>query len=388
MPPSSAAWPTAPSVAHGASPSTTPSRQAADPQQAAAASTKVTESLAAQADSPSPPTAYKPSSPSAPTTTTPSLPKGCAVQRNPPFPPPTSDPPLTPPPSGYYKFTTAIQSQTPCFSNLRAKITPPPLTAGLAAIPTDTRLPTSAILNVAWAMGYNVSDPDANKPPLSKPAAIGVGVGAGVVALLLLGLTAWVCMRVRKKKKAAVAAAPTAGGTGTGGEKYTDSAPVAGPVYGKGYQSPPPPVSPASGSPHMGSVGAVSPSGSPPPGAYAAGDYGQHHARQFSDASSTGDWTIASGQGLVPGQQGQGGPYAPPLPMQYQDRYGGQQQVSELQEGYGQQREYGYQGSPSPPLGQQQQQEYQQQYSELPPQEYQGPQVGGGQQQGQYDGRR
>lgn len=242
-------------------------------------------------------------------------------------------------------------------------------------------------------MGYNVSDPDANKPPLSKPAAIGVGVGAGVVALLLLGLTAWVCMRVRKKKKVAVAAAPAAGGTGTGGEKYTDSAPVAGPVYGKGYQSPPPPVSPASGSPHMGSVGAVSPSGSPPPGAYAgsgAGEFGHHHARQFSDASSTGDWTIESGQGLVPGQQqGQGGgPYAPPLPMQYQDRYGGQQQMAELQDDYGQQREYGYQGPPSPPPPVGQQQEYQQTYSELPPQEYQGPRYGGGQQQGHYEGWR
>lgn len=311
---------------------------------------------------------------------------------SPPLPPLPEHLPPTPPPSGYYKFTTAIQSQTPCFSNLRAKITPPPLTAGLAAIPTDTRLPTSAILNVAWAMGYNVSDPDANKAPLSKPAAIGVGVGAGVVALLLLGLTAWVCMRVRKKK-AAVAAAPAAGGR-QAGEKYTDTAPVAGPVYGKGYQSPPPSVSPASGSPHMGSVGAVSPSGSPPPGAYGSGEYGHHHARLFSDASSTGDWTIASGQGLVPGQQqgqGQGGgPYAPPLPMQYQDRYGGQQQqqqVAELQEGYGQQRDCGYQGSPSPPLGQQQQ-EYQQPYSELPPQEYQGPRYGGGQQHGQYEGWR
>lgn len=193
-------------------------------------------------------------------------------------------------------------------------------------------------------MGYNVSDPDANKPPLSKPAAIGVGVGAGVVALLLLGLTAWVCMRVRKKKKAAVAAAPAVGGT-QAGEKYTDSAPVAA-------------------------------------------------------ASSTGDWTIASGQGLVPGQQqgqGQGGgPYAPPLPMQYQDRYGGQQQqqVAELQEDYGRQGEYGYQGSPSPPLGQQQQQQqqeyHQQPYSELPPHEYQGhgPRDGGGQQQGSYEGWR
>jgi len=243
-------------------------------------------------------------------------------------------------------------------------------------------------------MGYNVADPDANKPPLSKPAAIGVGVGVGVVALLLLGLTAWVCVRVRKKKKAAIAtAAPAAGGPQTGGaEKYTDSvAPahnVAGGAYAKGYQSPSP-VSPATGSPTMGSVGAVSPSGSPPPGAYAPrpapgpGGYGHHHARQFSDASSTGDWTIASGQGLAPGQQGQGGQYAPPLPMQYQDRYGGQQQqVAELQQDYGQQRDYGYQGSPSPPM--QQQQEYHSPYSELPPQEYQGPRHGGGQQQGYY----
>ncbi|KAK1828794.1 hypothetical protein QBC39DRAFT_384747 [Podospora conica] len=289
-------------------------------------------------------------------------------------------------PTGYYKFTTAIQAQTPCFSNLRAKATPPPLTAGLAAVPTDTRLPTSAILNVAWAMGYNVSDPDASKPPLSKPAAIGVGVGVGAVVLLLIGLTAWVCVRVRRRK---AAAAPVVVGPPTGGEGYTDSAPVAGAgVYGKGYPSPPPPVSPvASGSPEMASVGAVSPSGSPPPGAgtYAPVPAGYGHQHNYSDAGSAGGWTTAPGQ--------QGGQYAPPLPMQYRDRYGGQQQQmpAELQEqdymqqGYGQQE---YQGPPSPPPMQGMQQEYHPPYSELPPQEYQGPRYGGGQQQGPYDGWR
>ena len=150
----------------------------------------------------------------------------------------------------------------------------------------------------------------------------------------------------------------------------------------------------------MGSVSAVSPTGSPPPpGSYAPVPAGYGHSRQFSDASSTGDqWTMESGQGLAPGH---GGAYVPPLPMQYQDRYGQQdggqyqqqqqqQQQQENRQDYGQSR---YQGSPSPPPPPQemmgQQQEYHPTYSEMPPQQYQGPRYGGQQQQqGHYEGWR
>ncbi|KAK4150469.1 hypothetical protein C8A00DRAFT_46151 [Chaetomidium leptoderma] len=127
--------------------------------------------------------------------------------------------------SGYYKFTREIASQTPCFSSLVGKATPPPITIGLAANPTDMSLPTSAVVNLAWAMAYKVADP---APALSKGAVVGIGVGSGVVAIAILA--AVVLLVVRWRRARAVKAEQPVG--------LGDSA-QQGMTYQSGYHAPP-----------------------------------------------------------------------------------------------------------------------------------------------------
>jgi hypothetical protein len=102
--------------------------------------------------------------------------------------------------SGYYKFTKKIAYQTPCFSYLPETTTPPPITVGLAAIPTNTALPTSAIVNLVWAMSFNVT---AEQPQtLSTGAVVGIGVGSGIAAIVIMAAVAYLFLRWRRKKKA------------------------------------------------------------------------------------------------------------------------------------------------------------------------------------------
>lgn len=105
--------------------------------------------------------------------------------------------------SGYYKFTREIASQTPCFSSLLGTATPPPITIGLAANPTHSSLPTSAVVNLAWAMSFKVAEPE---PALSKGAVVGIGVGAGVGAVVILAAVVFFFVRWRRSKRAAAAA--------------------------------------------------------------------------------------------------------------------------------------------------------------------------------------
>lgn len=112
--------------------------------------------------------------------------------------------------SGFFKFTTQIAYQTPCFSSFKAKMTPPPVTLGLPNNPTDLSKPTSAINNLVWAMGYNMTEPSSG---LSQAATIGIGVGAGVFGIALIGLLAVVFIRIRRSKKAALAERNADGGT-------------------------------------------------------------------------------------------------------------------------------------------------------------------------------
>ncbi|KAK0622751.1 hypothetical protein B0T14DRAFT_514405 [Immersiella caudata] len=234
-------------------------------------------------------------------------------------------------PNGFYKFTAKIAYQTPCFSSLSEKITPPVLTAGLARNPTDTSLPTSAVINVAWAMGYNVSAEAT--PPLSKGAAIGVGVGAGVFAIALVALTIWVFFRVRRNKRNAAVppAEPVQHSYHDREPKVTPS--TAGETYPQGYAAAPvvsPTVSPQStGTAGAGQYGHVRQFSD---GSQAEG-YG--HARTFSDASvSSGGWTKPSQGGQEYGYQGQGG-----YPMhEYQQPQPGYPQQGYQQQGYQQQR--------------------------------------------------
>ncbi|KAK3322978.1 hypothetical protein B0H66DRAFT_446451, partial [Apodospora peruviana] len=106
-------------------------------------------------------------------------------------------------PNGFFKFTSKIAHQTPCFSSLGdTTITRPrAIIAGGSDNPTDSARPTSAIVNVVWAMGYNMTATESGG--LSKGATIGIGVGAGVFAIALVALLAVVFVRIRRSKKAA-----------------------------------------------------------------------------------------------------------------------------------------------------------------------------------------
>ncbi|KAK3899794.1 hypothetical protein C8A05DRAFT_46233 [Staphylotrichum tortipilum] len=127
--------------------------------------------------------------------------------------------------SGYYKFTRPIAFQTPCFSSLSGSLhaSPPPITAGLAANPRDSSVPTSAIVNLAWAMGYNVSGEPTTA--LSKGAVIGIGVGSGVGVIVVVTVLAFLVIRWRRARKAAT------GGGGGGGVGQ-------GVSYHEGYHAP------------------------------------------------------------------------------------------------------------------------------------------------------
>jgi hypothetical protein len=103
--------------------------------------------------------------------------------------------------SGYYKFTKKFAYQIPCFSYLPETTTPPPITVGLAAIPTNTAVPTSAIVNLVWAMSFNLT---AEQPQtLSKGAVVGIGVGSGIAAIVIVAAVAYLFLRWRRKKKTA-----------------------------------------------------------------------------------------------------------------------------------------------------------------------------------------
>ena len=171
-------------------------------------------------------------------------------------------------PNGFYRFTRQIAFQTPCFSGAAQRITPPLLTAGLAKNPTDTSLPTSAIVNFILAMGFNVSAD--HTPPLTESVAIGVGVGAGVFGLVMISLTVWLIFRVRRsKRRAGVASAQPVE------HPYHDTV---GTAYPQGYGTP----------------SIASPPGSP----QSPGQIGPHaHARQFSNSSVGSGWTSKSPQG-------------------------------------------------------------------------------------------
>ncbi|KXX77950.1 hypothetical protein MMYC01_206778 [Madurella mycetomatis] len=131
--------------------------------------------------------------------------------------------------SGYYKFTRQVAYQTPCFSSLAEKATPPAITSGLAANPTDSSLPTSAVVNVAWSMGYNTSSD--SSPPLSRGATIGIGVGAGVLGISLGVLAAFFIMRWRRNKKSASTAEQL--------QQTAQLEPHQGMTYQHGYHAPP-----------------------------------------------------------------------------------------------------------------------------------------------------
>ena len=99
--------------------------------------------------------------------------------------------------SNYQPYGAALGGATPCFSSLNNYASPPTLTAGLAGQPTDTTQPTSAVINVVWAMQYEIKE-KSDELSTGAKAGIGVGVPVGAIALGLLGFVIW--RQTRKNK--------------------------------------------------------------------------------------------------------------------------------------------------------------------------------------------
>ena len=105
--------------------------------------------------------------------------------------------------------------QVPCYSQLQAEMTPPPIPdtliqeRGPATHTTGsvfTRKPVSAIVNVAFAMQYAMIE--GPKPGLKKEAKIGIGVGVAA-GVIFLGLLIWFLFRIlRTRHKAHNAGQP------------------------------------------------------------------------------------------------------------------------------------------------------------------------------------
>ncbi|KAK0747249.1 hypothetical protein B0T21DRAFT_926 [Apiosordaria backusii] len=238
--------------------------------------------------------------------------------------------------SGYFKFTSTIASATPCFSSLAVKASPPVITAGDPQNPANSNLPTSAILNVVWAMGYNVGASQAGSSSrLSTGAIIGIAVGVGLLVVLVGVLAAFAVLKRKKKKKSEsqsfvgpiMAQTPGAGGM----------------AYKPGYHAPPgspPPVSTASpaGSPGPKYAGTVSSQYAPSAVTSAGGGGYSDHGRAGSGGG--GGWQEQ--HGLYPSGAA----------------YGGGWQQQPVHEGHAQQG-YGYSSDQGPWPQQQQQQQSQ-----------------------------
>ncbi|KAK4638736.1 hypothetical protein QC761_704890 [Podospora bellae-mahoneyi] len=146
-------------------------------------------------------------------------------------------------PNGYFKFTSTLASATPFFSSLIEKASPPVITAGDVKNPANSDLPTTAILNAVWAMGYSLGVSQAGvSNGLSPGAEARIGVGVGM--LVLLGaLVAFALVSHKKKKREAQSFIGSTVAPGGGGMAYQS-----------GYHAPP-------GSPPPAST--ASPAGSP-----------------------------------------------------------------------------------------------------------------------------
>ncbi|KAH7138852.1 hypothetical protein B0J11DRAFT_563738 [Dendryphion nanum] len=111
-------------------------------------------------------------------------------------------------PSKYWLWTAEMGGQIPCYSQLQATMTPPPIPdtliqergpqTGSASLTsgTFTRKPVSAIVNVAFAMQYPMVTPKAGMKKETK-IGVGVGVAAGVI---FLGLLAWFLFRILRAR--------------------------------------------------------------------------------------------------------------------------------------------------------------------------------------------
>ncbi|KLU91487.1 hypothetical protein MAPG_10005 [Magnaporthiopsis poae ATCC 64411] len=102
-------------------------------------------------------------------------------------------------PNGFFPFTRAVAGQTPCWSSMNRVTAAPTLTANVVGQPTDTDKPTSAVLNVVWAIQYAVAPQDGGSK-LALPVGAIVGISVGGAAIISALVLAWFCIRRRRRK--------------------------------------------------------------------------------------------------------------------------------------------------------------------------------------------
>ncbi|KAK4223052.1 hypothetical protein QBC38DRAFT_517791 [Podospora fimiseda] len=247
-------------------------------------------------------------------------------------------------PNGYFKFTREMAAQTPCFSSLVAKASPPVITVGAPGVPPSTNVATSALVNIALAMSYQV-DPEPTPTPsssgLSQGAIIGIGIGAGILGILLIAMIACLVVRARKNKRkqqqpvpsAQMVNNPFADAPGLGGGNVDPNSynTQQGMTYKAGYHaplgSPPPPSMTTSPAPYGAANTIVSSASRYTPtvasSAYSTLPEGQtdqvHNAgqggynngvwgeREYSQGGGQGQWAQGQSQGWQQRWQGQGG---------------------------------------------------------------------------------
>ncbi|KAI9797273.1 MAG: hypothetical protein M1833_005569 [Piccolia ochrophora] len=114
---------------------------------------------------------------------------------------------------GYLLWNTPIGGKTPCFSTLLSEATPPPIPATEASddcssvtsqanfdgLPSSNTKPTSAVVNVAYAMQFPVQPSGGSG--LNNGAKAGIGVGVGAVALSFVMLLIYLIWKSRQKRK-------------------------------------------------------------------------------------------------------------------------------------------------------------------------------------------
>ncbi|KAK3901972.1 hypothetical protein C8A05DRAFT_15909 [Staphylotrichum tortipilum] len=108
-------------------------------------------------------------------------------------------------PNGFWPFTSAVGGITPCWSS-KTSIRAPTLTVEKDAKSMDK--PTSAVVNIVWAMRYPVADTSGSSGGLSTAAKAGIGAGAGVAVILIAALA--ICLWRSKRKNKALTPDPAA----------------------------------------------------------------------------------------------------------------------------------------------------------------------------------
>jgi hypothetical protein len=157
---------------------------------------------------------------------------------------------------GYQLWNAVLGGQVPCYSSLKNNLVPPAVpvtstapdfapvtnTGGSAAgssaaatsilfeTPTATQIPTSAVVNIVFAIQYNVI-PSTSQPGLSTGAKAGIGVGASLAAFSIITLSLLLLWRTRKhktdKKVLAAIQATRPEATSQGQGEMTSKVPVA-----------------------------------------------------------------------------------------------------------------------------------------------------------------